>query len=113
MKRGGEKSPLSYLQGSTPLSLISLPILSVSLLHTALTSHPRFLAGKGAERQIEKTQTYTTPAVQPLLGPLIHFLHPGTDMLMYLQMVIITIIAKRLQPGLVHRNIVLGNKNWK
>ena len=50
------------MQGSTPLSLIVLPILYVSLLHTALTSRPRFLAGKGAERQIEKTQTYTTVA---------------------------------------------------
>ena len=37
-----------------------LPILSVSLLHTALTSQPGYLAGKGEERQIEKTQTYTT-----------------------------------------------------
>ena len=37
-----------------------LPILSVSLLHTALTSCPSYLAGKGAERQIENIQTYTT-----------------------------------------------------
>ena len=51
---------LTRRQGSTPLSLISLPILSVSLLHTALTSRPRFLAGEGEERRIKKTQTYTT-----------------------------------------------------
>ena len=37
-----------------------LPILSASLLHAALTSRPSYLAGKRAERQIEKTQTYTT-----------------------------------------------------
>ena len=42
------------LHGSTPLSIILLPILSVSLMHTALTSRPSYLAGKGAERQIEK-----------------------------------------------------------
>ena len=42
------------------LSLISLPILSVSLLHTALTSRLSYLGGKGAEHRIEKTQTYTT-----------------------------------------------------
>ena len=33
---------------------------SVSLLHTALTSRPSYIAGKGAERQIEKTKTYAT-----------------------------------------------------
>ena len=30
------------------------------LVHTALMSRPSYLAGKGAEHQIEKTQTYTT-----------------------------------------------------
>ena len=33
---------------------------SVSLLHSALTSPPSYLAGKEAERRIEKTQTLTT-----------------------------------------------------
>ena len=42
------------MQSSIPLSLILLPILSVSLLHTALASHLSYLAGKGAERRIEK-----------------------------------------------------------
>ena len=51
---------LTSLQGSTPLSHILLLILSVSLPHTALTSHPNYLAGKGAECRIEKTQTYNT-----------------------------------------------------
>ena len=37
-----------------------LPVLSVSLRHTALMSRLSYLAGKGAERQIEKNQTYTT-----------------------------------------------------
>ena len=55
---------VTSLQGSTPLSLILLPILSVSLLHTALTSRPSYLAGKGAERRIGKTQTYTTVGFQ-------------------------------------------------
>ena len=36
------------------------PFPSVSLLHTALTSRPSYLAGKGEERRIEKTQTYTS-----------------------------------------------------
>ena len=40
-----------------------LTILSVSLLHTALTSHPSYLAGKGEEHRIKKTQTYTTADV--------------------------------------------------
>ena len=51
---------LTSLQGSTPLSPISLPILSVSLLHSALTSRPSYLAGKGEELRIQKTKTYTT-----------------------------------------------------
>ena len=60
-KREDFSPPLfvTSLQGSTPLSLILLPILSVSLLHTALMSRPSYLAGKGAESQIEKIQTYT------------------------------------------------------
>ena len=37
------------LQGSTLLSQILLPTLSVSLLHPALTSRPSYLAGKGEE----------------------------------------------------------------
>ena len=37
-----------------------LNILSVSLLHSALTTRPRYLAGKGEEHWIKKTQTYTT-----------------------------------------------------
>ena len=40
---------ITPLQGGTPLSLILLPILSVFLLHSALTSHPSYLAGKGEE----------------------------------------------------------------
>ena len=35
-------------------------ILSVSLLHSAVTSRPSYLAGKGAELWIQKAQTYTT-----------------------------------------------------
>ena len=42
---------LASLQSSTPLSLILLPILSVSLLNTALTSRPSYLAGKEEERR--------------------------------------------------------------
>ena len=38
---------VTSLQGNTPLSLISLPILSVSLQHSAVTSLPSCLAGKG------------------------------------------------------------------
>ena len=36
-------------QGSTTLSLILLSILSVSILHSALTSHLSYFAGKGEE----------------------------------------------------------------
>ena len=46
-------------QGSTPFSLILLSILSVSLLHLAVTSCPSYLAGKGEQHRIKK-QTYTT-----------------------------------------------------
>ena len=53
---------LTSLQGSIPLSLISLPVLSVSLLHSALTSRPRYLAGKGEELWIKKPSPI-------LLGP--------------------------------------------
>ena len=41
---------------------------AVSLLHTALTSLPSYLAGKGVERWIEITQTYTTSHVPTLLA---------------------------------------------
>ena len=41
-------------QGSTPLSLILLSIFSVSLLHSAVTSRPIFLAGKGEKHGIKK-----------------------------------------------------------
>ena len=51
---------VTSLQGSTPLSLILLPIPSISLLHTALMSRPSYLVGNGPERRIEKAQTYTT-----------------------------------------------------
>ena len=51
---------ITSLQGSTPLSLFLLPILSVSLLHTALMSCHSYLARKGEEHRIEKTLTYTT-----------------------------------------------------
>ena len=51
---------LTSLQGSTPLSLILLTILSVSLVHSALTSLPSYLAGKGEELRIQKTKTYST-----------------------------------------------------
>ena len=47
-------------QGNTPLSLILLSILSVSLLHSAVMSSPSYLAGKGEKLRIQKTQTYTT-----------------------------------------------------
>ena len=50
---------LTSLQGITP-SLILITILSVSLLHSALMSRPSYLAGKGEELRIQKTQTYTT-----------------------------------------------------
>ena len=53
---------LSSQQGNTPLSLILLSILSVSLLHSAVPSHPSCLVGKG-ELWIQKTQTYTTEGV--------------------------------------------------
>ena len=43
-----------------PLLLILLLILSVPLLHSALTSRPSVIAGKGEELWIEKTQTLTT-----------------------------------------------------
>ena len=51
---------ITSLKGSTPLSLIPLPILSVSLLHSALMSHPSYLAGKEEELRHQKTQTHTT-----------------------------------------------------
>ena len=47
-------------QGSTTLSLILLSILSVSLLHSTVTSRPSYLAGKGEKLRNKKTQTYTT-----------------------------------------------------
>ena len=60
---------LSSQQGNTPLSLILLSILSVSLLHSAVTSHPSYLAGKGEELWIQKTQTYTTLVLCLPLNP--------------------------------------------
>ena len=45
-------------QGSTPLSLILLSILSVSFLHSAVTSCPSYLAGKREEHRIKKTDFY-------------------------------------------------------
>ena len=51
---------ITLLQGSNPLLLFSLPILSVSLLHSAMTSHPSCLAGKGEELRTYKNQTLTT-----------------------------------------------------
>ena len=41
-------------------SLILVSILSVSLLHYAVTSCPSYLAGKGEELWIQKIKTYTT-----------------------------------------------------
>ena len=49
---------LTSLQGSNPppLLLFLLSILSDSLLHSALTSHPSYLAGKGEVFRIQKNQ---------------------------------------------------------
>ena len=51
---------------ASPPSLILLTILSVFLLHSAVMSHPSYLAGKGEELRIQKTQTYNTfwPSVE-------------------------------------------------
>ena len=54
---------VASLQGSTPLLLILLTILSIFLLYSALTSRPSYLAWKGEEHLIQKTQTYNTPSV--------------------------------------------------
>ena len=50
-------------QGNTPFSLFLLSILSVSLLHSSVTSRPSYLARKGEELWIKKTQTFTTVIV--------------------------------------------------
>ena len=57
---------LTSSQGSSPLSLVLLPILSVSFLHSALTLRPSYLAGKGEELRQQKTQTYTTDIILAL-----------------------------------------------
>ena len=41
-------------------NFIIYSLSSLSLLHSAVTSCPSYLAGKGEELQIQKTQTYTT-----------------------------------------------------
>ena len=50
-------------QGSTPCSLISLSILYVLLRTLFVMSHPSYLAWKGEEHRIQKTQTSTTLSV--------------------------------------------------
>ena len=56
----GEKVFPNSLQGSTPISLISLHFPIVLVLHTPLMSRPSQIARKGEELCIEKTQTLTT-----------------------------------------------------
>ena len=42
------------------VTLISLPVPIVLVLHSSLTSRPRQIAGKREELRIKKTQTLTT-----------------------------------------------------
>ena len=53
-KGRGKNLPFSGVHRVIPTFAVRLSILSVSLLHSALTSHPSYLAGKGEDLRIKK-----------------------------------------------------------
>ena len=95
---------LYICSGYSMYTINLLPILSVFLLHSPLTSHPSCLAGKGEEHLIQKTQTYTTvdhypgqPETSYLTPSCIKFPQPTTY---------------RIWPVKIHE-IILQFNSWK